>query len=92
MAAAIAPTTRLRLRGIADGTARVDVAGEPLDFYGVGAVVFSLTELRHIERVRVCCLYRHDGTSVGIHDRQTFRGWQGEPCADRRENRCLRDR
>lgn len=81
--------TRFRIRR---GAALVDVAGEPLDLYGLAAVVYSLTELEGVERVRVCCGRRLDGTRVFVHTRRAFTGWQGEPCALRAENRCLRDR
>lgn len=91
MSAPVDPMTRLRLDRIESGTAHVDVAGRRLDFMGVAAVVFSLTELTEIERVRVCCLYRHDGSTITVHTRRSFTGWQGEPCDERRENRCLRD-
>ena len=92
MTAPVEPTTRLRLDRIENGLAFVEVAGDRLDFMGVAAVVFSLTELRGIERVRVCCHHRHDGSRIFVHTRASYRGWQGEPCAARRENRCLRDR
>jgi hypothetical protein len=76
-----------------DGTASVEVAGKPLDYYGVAAVVLSLTELPEVERVRVCCLHRHDGSRVLLHRREHFSGgWQGTPCELRAENSCLRDR
>ncbi len=88
----VAPRTGLRLDRVEDGTALVLVLGQPLDAMGVAAVVFSLTELDEVARVRVCCLHRHDGTRIFVHARESFRGWQGEPCAQRRENRCLRDR
>jgi hypothetical protein len=88
----VAPATGLRLDRIEGGTAYVRVLGQPLDAMGVAAVVFSLTELDDVVRVRVCCGHRHDGTRVFVHTRASFRGWSGEPCAARRENRCLRDR
>jgi hypothetical protein len=90
--APVAPATRLRLSRVERGTAHVEVAGRPLDYMGVAAIVFSLTEHPDVERVRVCCRYRHDHTPVTIHTRASFRGWRGAPCAHRRENRCLRDR
>jgi hypothetical protein len=92
MRALVAPATRLRLDRIEHGTAYVEVLGQPLDVMGVAAVVFSLTELAGVERVHVCCLHRHDGMRIFVHSRASFRGWQGEPCAERSENRCLRDR
>jgi hypothetical protein len=86
------PGTRFPHVRVRDGTAFVDVAGKPLDYYGVAAVVLSLTELSGIERVRVCCVYRHDGSRVFVHTRATFSGtWQGTPCELRTEHRCLRD-
>jgi hypothetical protein len=89
----IDPSTRFTNLVLANRTARVAVAGRRLDYYGVAAVVLSLTELPGIERVRVCCLHRHDGTPVVDHERADFTGgWQGTPCKLRDENRCLRDR
>lgn len=88
----IDPATRFTAVVVRDGTARVEVAGRPLDYYAVAAVVLSLTESPDIERVRVCCLYRHDGTRVFVHTRDDFSGgWQGTPCELRSEHRCLRD-
>ncbi len=91
MRAPVASATGLRIDRIERGTAYVRVLGQPLDVMGVASVVFSLTELDGIVRVRVCCHHRHDGTRIFVHTRASFRGWQGEPCAARRENRCLRD-
>jgi hypothetical protein len=90
--ATVPPGTRLTLERVEHGTAFVDVVRGDLDFEGVAAVVYSLTELPGVERVRVCCLYRHDGSQVFVHERTNFRGWRGEPCELRAENRCLRDR
>jgi sporulation and spore germination protein len=93
--AAIPPGTRLTLQRIENGTAFVEVLRGRLDFYGVASVVYSLTELRGVERVRVCCLYRHNGSQIFVHERADFRGWQGEPCEERTaatSGRCLRDR
>jgi hypothetical protein len=87
--------TRLRLERVANGTAFVDVVRGDLDFEGVAAVVYSLTALPDVERVRVCCLYRHDGSKIFVHERANFRGWRGEPCEERTDPtsvRCLRDR
>ena len=92
MSAPVEPATRLRLDRIENGVAFVEVAGKPLDSMGVAAVVFSLTELPEIDHVHVCCGHRHDGSRIFVHTRASYRGWQGEPCAERRENRCLRDR
>jgi hypothetical protein len=92
MRALVAPTTRLRLDRVERGTAYVQVLGQPLAPMGVASVVFSLTELPGVERVRVCCLHHRDGTRIFVHTRASFRGWQGEPCPERSENRCLRDR
>lgn len=89
--APIGGATGLRVERVERGTARVLVLGQPLDVTGVASVVFSLTQLPGVERVRVCCLFRHDGTRIFVHTRASFRGWQGEPCAVRRENRCRRD-
>jgi hypothetical protein len=91
----VAPGTRLRLERVAHGTAFVEVVGGELDFEGVAAVVYSLTALPDVQRVRVCCLYRHDGSKVFVHERANFRGWRGEPCEERTDPtsvRCLRDR
>ena len=76
---------------IREGTAFVENV-EITDVYAVAAIVFSLTELDGVERVRVCCRFRHDGSRVFVHERSHFRGWQGAPCASRDENLCLRDR
>ncbi len=92
MSAPVEPATRLRLDRVENGVAFVEVEGEPLDSMGVAAIVFSLTELPEVDRVRVCCGHRHDGSRIFVHTRASYRGWQGEPCAERRENRCLRDR
>ena len=89
----IDPRTRFPSVEVRDRTVVVEVAGRPLDYYGVAALVLSLTELPDVERVRVCCLYRHDGSRVLLHRREHFTGgWQGTPCELRDENRCLRDR
>jgi hypothetical protein len=89
----IDPRTRFTGVTVRDRTVTVEVAGKPLDYYGVAAVVLSLTELPDVERVRVCCLYRHDGSRVLLHRRDDFTGgWQGTPCELRDENHCLRDR
>jgi len=92
MTAPVESTTRLRLDRIEDSIAFVDVAGRRLHYVGVASIVFSLTELGAIDRVRVCCGHRHDGSRVFVHTRASYRGWRGEPCAERRENRCVRDR
>lgn len=84
----------MTLERVENATAFVDVVGGDLDFEGVAAVVYSLTELPNVERVRVCCLYRHDGSRILLHERANFRGWQGEPCEERTDPtsvRCLRD-
>jgi hypothetical protein len=89
----IDPRTRFPAVAVRDGTVNVEVAGRPLDYYGVAAVVLSLTELAAVERVRICCLHRHDGSRVLLHRREHFSGgWQGTPCELRDENHCLRDR
>jgi hypothetical protein len=87
----IDPRTRFSGVSLRAGTAVVSLAGKPLDYYGVAAVVLSLTKLPAIDRVRVCCLERHDGSRVFVHRRADFSGgWQGTPCELRRENPCLR--
>jgi Sporulation and spore germination len=84
--------TRFRNVEVRNGTVRVAVDGRPLDYYGVAAVVISLTEVAGVERVRLCCVHRHDGSRMFIHTRNSFAGgWQGTPCALREEHRCLRD-
>jgi hypothetical protein len=89
----IDPRTRFPAVALRDGTASVEVAGRPLDYYGVAAVVLSLTEFPEVDRVRVFCLHRHDGSRILLHRREHFSGgWQGTPCELRDENRCLRDR
>jgi hypothetical protein len=62
------PATRLRGVRVTGGTATVELTGsEPADFYAHGAIVFSLTALPGIERVKLqldrkpCCVYGHDG-------------------------------
>jgi hypothetical protein len=89
----IDPRTRFPAVTVRGRTVNVEVAGKPLDYYGVAAVVLSMTELPDVDRVRVCCLHRHDGSRVLLHRRDHFTGgWQGTPCELRDENRCLRDR
>ncbi len=92
------PETRLRSVAIQGGTATVELAGREPDFYGAGAIVYSLTELSGVERValrhdgRPCCKYRHDGTAVALVSRHNYAGWQGEPCGERDRSDTVRCR
>ena len=70
-----------------DGTAVVDYSGGELGLSASAALVFSLTELRGIERVSLrrgghpCCVYDHDGQAIDVLTRFLYRGWSREPCA-----------
>jgi hypothetical protein len=83
----IAPATRLRHLEVAHGTATVDLAGREPDFYGSAAMVYTLTELPGIQRVRLrldgrpCCFYGHDRRPIPTTTRGDLRGWQGQPCS-----------
>jgi sporulation and spore germination protein len=83
------PETRLRSVTIAGGTANVELLGREPDFYGTGAIVYSLTAIPGVERVALrlegkpCCAYRHDGSVIRFLTRSKYRGWQGEPCKER---------
>jgi hypothetical protein len=88
------PSTRLVGLDVDRGVATVRLAGVEPDFRSSAAIVYSLTELQGIERVRLrlggrrCCIYRHDGSPVDALSRDAFTGWTGQPCALRTENRC----
>jgi spore germination protein GerM len=83
----IAPQTRLRHLAVVGGTATVDLAGREPDFYGSAAMVYTLTELPGIDRVRLrldghpCCFYGHDRRPIATTTRDALNGWQGQPCA-----------
>jgi spore germination protein GerM len=90
----VRPSTRLVGLDVDRGVATVHLAGVEPDFRSSAAIVYSLTELPGIERVRLrlggrrCCIYRHDGSPVDALSRDAFTGWTGQPCALRSENRC----
>jgi hypothetical protein len=72
----------------------------PTDIYGSAAIVYSLTELDGIERVRLvvdgkpCCFWRTDGGVFAFATRAQYRHWTGEPCELRTTDphaRCRRD-
>jgi sporulation and spore germination protein len=94
----IAPEVRFGSVTVRDGTAVVELARREPDFYGTAAIVYSLTELPDVERVeleldgRPCCMYRHDRTVVTSISRDTYRGWQGEPCGERDRDQAVRCR
>jgi hypothetical protein len=94
----IEPETRLRSVVIASGTATVQLLGREPDFYGTGAIVYSLTSIDGVERVALrlegkpCCAYRHDGTAIRFLTRRSYRGWQGEPCEERDRPEAVRCR
>jgi hypothetical protein len=85
----VEPETRLKSVRIEDGTATVELLGREPDFYGTGAIVYSLTAIPGVERVALrlegkpCCAYRHDGRPIRFLTRRSYRGWQGEPCEER---------
>lgn len=73
-----------------DGIAEVDLAGPEPDFRGAAAIVYSVTSVPGVRAVRLlrygesCCIYLHSGAPVtSPRTRQSFRGWPGEPCAER---------
>jgi sporulation and spore germination protein len=83
------PQTRLRHLSVADGVATVDLAGREPDFYGTAALVYSLTAVDGVQTVqlrldgRPCCAYDMRSHPVARLTRATYRGWLGEPCAER---------
>jgi Sporulation and spore germination len=88
-------STRVLGVRVAGDTATVELVGAEPDYLGSAAIVYSLTELAGIARVRLlldgepCCLYTHRSTPwPGAIERRTYRGWTGEPCASRIEDRC----
>jgi hypothetical protein len=92
------PETRLRSVTIAGGTATVELLGREPDFYGTGAIVYSLTAIPGVDRVALrlegkpCCAHRHDGTVIRFLTRSKYRGWQGEPCEERNRPDAVRCR
>jgi hypothetical protein len=94
----VKPETRLRSVTIEAGTAAVELLGREPDFYGTGAIVYSLTAIPGVERVALrldgeaCCAYRHDGTAIRLLTRSSYRGWQGEPCEERDRPAAVRCR
>jgi Sporulation and spore germination len=73
---------------VENGAAVVELRA-PTDVYGAAAIIYSLTALDGVERVRLraggraCCAFRHDGTVVETLTRRSYRFWQGEPCDER---------
>ena len=91
-------STRLLGVDVVRGTATVRLAGAEPDYLGSAAIVYSLTELPGIERVRLlldeeaCCVYTHQGKPwPGALARRNYRGWTGVPCPLRVEDRCRGD-
>ena len=95
----IDPRTRLRNVRLRDRVATVDLVGREPDLYASAAIVYSLTELDGVDRVRLrlsgraCCFRHHDGRPVSETTRGSLRGWQGQPCALRvgDDAPCARD-
>ena len=87
----IEPATRVMAVRRAGSTVTVELAGREPDYYGSAALVYSLTALPGVSRVRLrlegrpCCVYGHGGAALLALTRETFQGWQGEPCAERTE-------
>jgi len=88
-------STRLLGVSVAGNVATVDLAGAEPNYLGSAAIIYSVTERTGVERVRLlldgrrCCVYTHRATAwPGALERRTFRGWTGEPCRLRNENRC----
>ena len=80
------------------GAAIVELAAEP-DIYGAAAIVYTLTELRGVDRVglrvngRPCCFWLMNGRTEPFADRARYRFWTGEPCelrTDPTHARCRR--
>lgn len=90
----VQPSTRLLALRLKRGTATVELAGVEPGLRSSAAIVYTLTALQGIERVRLrldgrgCCVYRHDGSPVDTLTRDGFSGWTGHPCHLRTENRC----
>jgi sporulation and spore germination protein len=88
-------STRLIGVRVSGDMATVELAGAEPDYLGSAAIVYSVTELTGVQRVRLlldgrpCCVHTHQGTPwPGALERRTFRGWTGEPCPLRVEHRC----
>jgi hypothetical protein len=89
--AGLRPVIHTRFRAfdvtIHEGTAVVDYSGGELSLSAAAALVFSLTELRGIDRVALrrdghpCCVYDHEGRVIEVLTRLLYRGWSREPCA-----------
>jgi hypothetical protein len=91
-------STRLLGVRVSSDMATIELAGDEPDYLGSAAIVYSVTEQTGLERVRLlldgrpCCVHTHQGTPwPGALERRTFRGWTGEPCPLRTENRCRAD-
>ena len=92
---AIGLSTRLLAVRVSGDMATVELAGAEPGYLGAAAIVYSVTEQPGVERVllllggRPCCIHTRRGTPwPGALGRSTFRGWTGEPCPLRTENRC----
>jgi hypothetical protein len=79
-------TTRLLDVRVDRDAATVDLGGTAPNFVGAAAIVYSLTGLPGVTRVRLlldgrpCCVLTHQGRPVSPLSRVTFRSWSGEPC------------
>jgi hypothetical protein len=97
-AATIDPATRVVAARRTGSTVTVELAGREPDYYESAALVYSLTALPGVSRVRLrlvgrpCCVYGRDGAALIDLARETFEGWQGEPCAERTEPDAVRCR
>ena len=83
---------------VGGATATVELA-RTTDLYGAAAIVYTLTAVDGIERVRIvvdgkqCCFPRMGGGSFDTAGRDHFRFWTGEPCelrTDPTHARCRR--
>jgi hypothetical protein len=81
-------STRLLGVRLSGDLATVELAGDEPDYLGSAAIVYSVTELAGVRRVRLlldgkpCCVYTMQGTPWPTPlTRGSFRGWTGEPCA-----------
>jgi hypothetical protein len=94
----IRPDTRLRAVDVAGRTATVELIGREPDVSGAAAIVYSLTELAGVERVRLrldgepCCAETHSGEPIEVLTRRSYRWWSGEPCAERTSSTHVRCR
>jgi hypothetical protein len=80
---------RLETFSLTNRTATVRLRGRPVragDVYAGAQVVYTLTELAEVQRVRLfvngrrCCLWLMSGAPVREPlERRHYRGWQGDP-------------